>query len=119
MTPHEERPGRSAEALTDPPPSKSLPRSLPDQRPDVRELVDHLTHVQHRVVQDALREAQRSYWLSRAADFKAALPRQDDWHGWEGLASVRQRRERLISVIAACEAKATVCCGQDGDFDGV
>lgn len=81
--------------------------------PSVAELIDHLTQVSHRVVQDALREAQRSYWLSRADDFRAALPRQTDWHGPEGFAGVRRRRERLDAIIAACEVKAEICMWQD------
>ncbi len=87
--------------------------------PSVAQLVDHLEQVQRRVVQDALSEARASYWQRRAAAFRAALPRQDEWHGREGLASVRRRRERLQQIIAACEVKAKLCCWQDGDLDGV
>ncbi len=83
--------------------------------PDVRELLDHLTHFQHRVVQDAMNEARRSYWLRRAGDFRAALPRQSDWHGHEGLAGVRRRRERLLEIVAACEHAAEVVIWQAVD----
>lgn len=117
MTPHRERPGVGTGALTDPPPSKSLPRSLPEQRPDVRELVEHLTQMQRRVVQDAFSEARASYWRRRAAAFRAALPRQDEWHGREGLASVRMRRDRLKAIIAACESAAEVALWQDAEDD--
>ena len=89
------------------------------QRPDVRQLVEHLEQMQHRVVQDAVSEARASYWHSRAAAFRAALPRQDEWHGSEGLASVRARRARLVAIIAACEHAAEVALWQDGETDGV
>lgn len=85
--------------------------------PTVTQLIDHLEQMQHRVVQDALREAQRSYWLQRADAFRAAWPRQADWHGTEGMAGVRRRRERLRQIIAACEHKAEVAMWQDGGSD--
>ncbi len=87
--------------------------------PTVVELLDHLGAVQRRVVHEALLDASRSYWLRRADDFRAALPRQDEWHGHEGLAGVRRRRERLLQVIAACEAKAEIALCQDDDLHGV
>ena len=87
--------------------------------PSVAQLVDHLEQVQRRVVQDAFSEARASYWRRRAASFRAALPRQDEWHGSEGLASVRMRRDRLRAIIAACESAAEVALWQDGDPDGV
>jgi hypothetical protein len=36
-----------------------------------RELVSDVEHFRMRVIQDALAEASRSYWLRRAADFDA------------------------------------------------
>ena len=89
------------------------------EAPDVRELIEHLTHFQHRVLQDCLQESTASYWKRRAGDFRAALPRQDGWHGHEDLAGVRRRRERLLAIIAACEHAAEVALWQDGDLDGV
>lgn len=93
--------------------------TVPDQRPDVRQLVEHLDHIQHRVVQEVLAESTASYWRKRAEAFRAALPRQDEWHGREGLASVRARRDRLKAVVAACEARAEVALWQDGEPDVV
>lgn len=37
----------------------------------VAELVDHYDHFASRVLQDAVAEASRQYWLRRAADFDA------------------------------------------------
>lgn len=91
---------------------------VPDQRPEVRDLVEHLTQLQRRVVQEALATARASFWLRRAADFRAALPRQDEWHGREGLASVRARRDRLNDIITACEHAAQIALWQDGETDG-
>jgi hypothetical protein len=36
-----------------------------------RELVEHVEHFQHRVMQDALAEATAAYWEKRARDFDA------------------------------------------------
>lgn len=98
--------------------AKTMP-TVPDQRPDVRGLLDHLDHVQRRVVQEAMATASSSFWLRRAADFRGALPRQDEWHGREGLASVRVRCDRLKAIITACEHAAEVALWQDGEPDGV
>lgn len=86
-------------------------------RAAVADLIDHLDQVQRRVVLDAFNEASRTFWLRRADDFAAALPRQSDFHGHEGLASVRRRRQRLEAIIFACRAKAEVALLQGGEDD--
>ncbi len=109
-------------------PSTSPPRERPpavNRRPDISvaakndpsvpELLDHLQQMQRRVVAEAILSARRSFWLRRAENFRAALPRQTDWHGSEGLASVRARRDRLKAIIAACESAAEIALWQDGE----
>jgi hypothetical protein len=73
-----------------------------------RALLDHVDHVQHRVLQDALAEGTRTYWLRRAESFLAARPRPDDFHGQATTEDLRAQWHRLTEIADACRARAEV-----------
>jgi hypothetical protein len=69
---------------------------------DLPRLVQHVAHFQARVVQDALAEASYAYWMRRAEQLEAALPRPGDY---PGRAPKEEREARRASV----EARAQAC----------
>jgi hypothetical protein len=64
--------------------------------------------MQHRVIQDALSEATRAYWLRRAETFLAARPRPEDFHGNATTEDLRAQWHRLTAIADACRARAEV-----------
>ena len=78
---------------------------------------DKLSYVDHfraRVVQDALTEAMRSYWLRRAAAFEAARYRPGiDYPGLATIEEHRAKWRQLTEKAAACRAHATICLFDD------
>ena len=73
---------------------------------NVRDLVTHLDHFQHRVVQDALADATSLYWERRAAMFEWARPRPGDYTGQATPADIARRDRELAEAAAACRARA-------------
>ena len=64
--------------------------------------ITHLDHFQHRVVQDALKDAHPGYWLHRARIFEAARPRPGDYTG-------RATREDIAAIDQRCRESADAC----------
>lgn len=71
-------------------------------------LDEHTAHFRARVLQDALTEATRSYWLRRAETFEAAKPRPGDYFGKLTRDEVRAQWYRLDEIARACRARAEV-----------
>lgn len=70
--------------------------------------ITHLDHFQHRVVQDALKDAHPGYWLHRARIFENARPRPDDYTGNATPEDIAALDQRLAESAAACRARAQV-----------
>ena len=70
--------------------------------------IEHLDHFQHRVVQDALKDAHPGYWLHRARIFEAARPRPGDYVGRATPGDLAERDERIAASAQACRARADV-----------
>lgn len=77
-------------------------------------IVEHATHFQHRVIQDALADATATYWHRRAAAFEAARPRAGDYRGQATLADLRAADQRCAETAEACRVRATASLIQDG-----
>jgi hypothetical protein len=65
-------------------------------------------HFRERVLQDALTEATRSYWLQRAETFEAAKPRLGEYHGAATNKDLRDAWRRCDRIARACRARAEV-----------
>lgn len=65
-----------------------------------------LDNFRRRVVQDALAEATRDYWLRRAADFEAARPTRLDYAGRATAADLAEADRRCRETARACRAAA-------------
>lgn len=74
----------------------------------VSQIVDHLDHFQHRVVQDAIAEATGTYWRRRADMFEWARPRPGDYLGHATRERVDQIDAGLVRARDACLARAEV-----------
>jgi hypothetical protein len=72
------------------------------------DLIEHIDHFQHRVVQDALQDATAAYWRRRADTFDAARPRAGDYFGRATREQVREQDARLAAAARACRARADV-----------
>lgn len=70
------------------------------------QLADYVEHFRQRVLQDALAEATRDYWLRRAADFEAALPREGDFV--PAGVDLERRRLEIAAALLACRKRAAV-----------
>lgn len=68
-----------------------------------------LHHFVFRVVQDAVNESSRDYWLRRAEQFEAALPRPGDFHGHAMAEDVRTRSLDIKMKAQACRNRAELC----------
>ena len=68
-------------------------------------LGDHLSRIQHRVLQDALTQATAVYWRHRAAQLEAARPRPGDYHGQATTAQIRGRAAIVLFVGFAAIAE--------------
>lgn len=74
----------------------------------VAELVEHVTHFQHRVIQDAITDATAYYWRRRAETFEWAMSKPGDYHG-QSTAEERAKRDAGLQAAAdACRARAHV-----------
>lgn len=70
--------------------------------------ISTIDHFQRRVVQDALNEARRAWWLKRAEDFERAKPRPEDYNGRATLEELRARWRWCHQVAEACRNKAAL-----------
>lgn len=69
-------------------------------------LVTHISHFQHRVVQDAIKDASAGYWRHRADVYEWARPRPTDYHGLATTAELNERDAALRELADACRARA-------------
>lgn len=83
------------------------------------DLADHVAHFQHRVIQDALNQATRNYWLRRADEFEWAKPRLDDFHEEASNAELSRQWQRADETARACRNRAAMALIQDEDPDTV
>lgn len=78
------------------------------------ELVEDLDHFLHRVIQDALSEQTRSYWVRRAEAFEwAATERPGDYLGQATETERDARIRRMVDAAAACRNRAALCDVED------
>ncbi len=75
---------------------------------NVREVVSHVQHFQHRVLTDALNEATADYWRRRGDVFEAAQPKRGDWPGQATLEQLAEANLRSASIALACRRRAAV-----------
>lgn len=87
------------------------------QRVDFDALLDYVDHFQHRVLQDALAQATRSYWLRRAAVWEAARPRRGDFTGQASIAELVEADQRCAETALACRRRAEVSLLWDDPAD--
>ncbi len=59
-----------------------------------------------RVIQDALTEAARSYWIKRAEAFERAMHRPGDFPGLCSIEQIEAVNERLAAKALACRRHA-------------
>lgn len=78
----------------------------PVTQPMAALLVEHVTHFQHRVIQDALNEATATYWRRRAVTFDQAAPRCTDFTGNATPAQIQAQRDRAQQCAEACRHRA-------------
>lgn len=72
------------------------------------ELIEHVTHFQHRVIQDAVTDATASHWNHRAKVLEWAMSKPGDYHG-QSTAEERAARDSALREAAdACRARAHV-----------
>lgn len=83
------------------------------------DLADHVDHFRYRVLQDALNEATRSYWLRRAETFEQAKPRLGEFHGQATKAELSARWRSLDEMAKACRNRAALALIQDEYPDDV
>lgn len=74
---------------------------------------EYLAHFQRRVIQDALNEATRSYWLRRAESFEWAKPRLDDFHGTADNPNLSAQWRRADETATACRNRGEMALVQD------
>lgn len=72
------------------------------------ETVDALTHLQHRVVQEALAVGLKSAWLRRAVMFEWARPLPGEFTGRATREDLSRRWRELTAIAAACRARAAL-----------
>lgn len=65
-------------------------------------------HFQRRVIQDALNEARRRWWLQRAEDFERAKPRPGEYAGQATIEQLRARWKWCHHTAQACRNKAAL-----------
>lgn len=69
-------------------------------------VVTHIEHFQHRVIQDAIKDAHAGYWRHRARTFQWARPRPGDFVGLATPDELAARDAALVEIIDACMARA-------------
>lgn len=82
-------------------------------------LSEYVEHFRARVLQDALNEATSSYWLRRADQFTAAMPRPGEFHGQRTDDRLDEKVVELAGIVQACRARASVALVQDLEPDTV
>lgn len=70
-----------------------------------------------RVIQDALNESTRAFWLKRAEDFERAKPRPDEYHGNKTREQLRAQWLWCHETAQACRNKAVMVSLDDDAFD--
>lgn len=75
-------------------------------------LGEYLDHFQRRVLQDALAEATKAYWLRRAQDFEAAKPVEPP-EGFRDPEQARKQWKRCHAAAEACRHAAELAPFQD------
>ena len=78
--------------------------------------VGYVDHFRARVLQDALTEAMRSYWLRRADAFEAAMHKAGDFPGLRSVDQIEANNERLAAKATACRNHASICIFDDTDL---
>lgn len=86
-------------------------------RTSVAGATSELTHLQRRVVQDAVNSATRSWWLKRAEDFERAKPHPDDYNGQATIEELRARWRWCNETAKACRNKAALVSMLWQEFD--
>ena len=76
--------------------------------PILRQTIDNLSFFQHRVVQDALTEAMRTYWIRRAEAFEKARPMPTEFHGAATKEQLQAKWHELTGIAAVCRLRAYV-----------
>ena len=72
----------------------------------MRTLVQHIDHMQRRVLQDCIIEQTRRYWIKRAEQFEAARPKHGDFTGRMTREELSAQWCRLTTIANACRSKA-------------
>lgn len=91
-------------------------KSLAGDNLSLADATDKLSYVDHfraRVLQDALTEAMRSYWLRRADAFEAAMHKPGDFPGLCSVDQIAATNERLAAKATACRNHASICIFDD------
>lgn len=74
--------------------------------PEPTNLLNHVDHFQRRVVQDALADGERGYWLRRSRVFEWARPKRDDYHGRATREDLTRRDAALAEAAENCRRRA-------------
>ena len=90
------------------PGERAAPTVFNSDTPILRQTIGNLGHFQHRVVQDALTEAMRTYWIRRAEAFEKARPLPDEFHGAATKDQLQAKWHELTAIAAACRGRAYV-----------
>lgn len=70
-----------------------------------------------RVLQDALNDGRRQWWLKRAEDFERAKPTLDDFNGEATVQQLRARWRWCHETAQACRSKAALVAMTPDEFD--
>lgn len=107
----------SSRSLSDPTDKRAALRRLLHQ-------IDLGEPLRRRAVQEAISQAEASWWIMRAEHFDRARPRPGDYPGgpvdWEGGAVLdppkpdREADERFRGIVQACLAKASLIAYESG-----
>lgn len=81
------------------------------------EVEEYVEHFHRRVLQDALNQATRTYWLRRAEQFEDAKPRLDDYHGNATRAELSRQWNLAHETAEACRRRAEAALFQDQDTE--
>lgn len=79
-------------------------------------ILPDLDHFTRRLLQDALNEARRSWWLKRAEDFERAKPRPGDFNGRATIEQLRARWRWCHATAQACRNKAALIAMTADEF---
>lgn len=85
--------------------------------PSVASATASLSQFQRRVLQDAINDARRQWWLKRAEDFERAKPHPNDYHGRATLDELRARWRWCHQTAQACRNRAALIPLAREDFD--